>query len=137
MDEIVYKVHDTITAEEFVEVLRASTLGERRPVDDAECIQGMVDHADLVVTARQNGRLVGVARSVTDFHYCCYLSDLAVDEDAQRRGIGKRLIHLTSEQLGPECSLILLSAPGAVDYYPHIGFDRHDQCWLIRPESKR
>lgn len=137
MGAVAYKAHDKLTPEEFVTVLKASTLGERRPVDDARCIRGMVDHADLVVTARDGDRLVGVARSVTDFHYCCYLSDLAVDVAYQKQGIGTRLIELTVEQLGPQCLLLLLSAPAAVDYYPHIGFERHEQCWIIRPEARR
>lgn len=137
MGVVAYKAHDKITPEEFVTVLKTSTLGERRPVDDAQCIRGMVDHADLVVTARDGDKLVGVARSVTDFNYCCYLSDLAVDVAYQKQGIGKRLIDLTVEQLGPECLLLLLSAPAAVDYYRHIGFERHEQCWIIRPEARR
>ena len=137
MGAVTYKAHDKITPEEFVAVLTTSTLGERRPVDNTECIRGMVDHADLVVTARDGDKLVGVARSVTDFHYCCYLSDLAVDIAFQKQGIGTRLIDLTVEQLGPECLLLLLSAPAAVDYYPHIGFERHEQCWIIRPETRR
>jgi predicted N-acetyltransferase YhbS len=137
MGDVVYKAHDVITPDEFVEILTTSTLGERRLIDNRECIHGMVEHADLVVTARDGDKLVGVARSVTDFTYCCYMSDLAVEVAYQRKGIGKRLIDLTVEQLGPECMLILLSAPGAVDYYPHVGFERHDQCWIIRPESRR
>lgn len=137
MGEVVYRAHDEVTTEEFVDVLVASTLGERRPVDDPERIRSMVEHADLTVTARDEGKLVGVARSVTDFSYCCYLSDLAVDVAYQRQGIGKRLIDLTVENLEPECMLILLSAPGAVDYYPHIGFERHERCWIMRPESRR
>jgi len=136
VSDVVYRTHDTITPEEFVAVLEASTLGERRPVDDPECIRGMVDHADLIVTARVDGQLVGVARSVTDFHYCCYLSDLAVDRGFQRRGIGTTLIDSTRAALGPRCHLILLAAPAAVDYYPHIGFARHDSAWIIRAAGR-
>jgi len=78
----------------------------------------MLDHANLLVTAWSGDRLIGVARSVTDFHFCCYLSDLAVAVDFQRQGIGKELMRLTQAELGPRCTLILLSAPAAVDYYP-------------------
>ena len=137
MKDIVYKTHDAVTAEEFVSVLDRSTLGERRPTDDPECIRGMLEHADLLVTARVDDELVGVARSVTDFHYCCYLSDLAVDRAFQRRGIGKRLIDLTHEELGPRCALILLAAPGAVDYYPHVGFVHHPQAWILTSHGRR
>jgi predicted N-acetyltransferase YhbS len=132
---IVYELNPTITADEFIDVLNRSTLGLRRPVDDRECMQGMLDHANLLVTARADGLLVGVARSVTDFCFCCYLSCLAVDEKYQKKGIGTELIRKTHAQLGKKCTLILLSAPAAVDYYPHIGFEHHPQCWIIKPGS--
>ena len=91
----------------------------------------MLEHSNLIATAWDGTLLVGVARSVTDFHYCCYLSDLAVDVAYQRQGIGRRLISNTQDALGPRCKIILLSAPAAVDYYSHLGFDRHDQAWVL------
>jgi predicted N-acetyltransferase YhbS len=92
----------------------------------------MLHHADIIATARVEGRLVGVSRAITDFSYCTYLSDLAVDEAFQRRGIGRELIRRTHEAAGLNTSLILLSAPKAQTYYPHIGMQRHDSCWYIR-----
>lgn len=133
---IEYKTDATITTDQFIQLLKASTLAERRPVDDRECMDGMMRHADLVVTAWDGDELVGVARSVTDFHYACYLSDLAVSEKHQRLGIGKRLQALTQEQLGPLCKLILLAAPAASDYYGHIGFTHHPRCWILEPEQR-
>ena len=91
----------------------------------------MIEQSNLIVTAWEDQLLVGIARSVTDFHYCCYLSDLAVDVAYQRRGIGRQLIQITQEALGPRCKIILLSAPTAVDYYLHLGFERHDQAWVL------
>lgn len=132
---IEYNVQKRISAAEFIDVLRRSTLAERRPVDDHDCIEGMLRHADVLVTARQEGLLVGVARSVTDFNYCCYLSDLAVDQAHQGKGIGRELIRHTREELGPRCKLILLSAPAAVHYYPHIGFTRHNSAWILNRED--
>jgi len=129
--DIRYKTDADITPAEFIDVLRRSTLADRRPVEDRECIALMLTHADLLVTAWLGETLVGVARSVTDFGYCCYLSDLAVDAALQRSGIGRQLIRLTKEQLGPKCNLILLSAPGASSYYPHIGFERHPSAWVL------
>src|SRR5271163_2971682 len=117
MHDIEYAVNRPITVAEFLDVLNASSLGQRRPIHDVGCLQGMLDHANLLVTAHHEGKLVGVARSVTDFHFCCYLSDLAVDAAFQRRGIGKQLIRLTQAELGERCTLILLAAPAAVDYY--------------------
>ena len=91
----------------------------------------MLKHASLLCTAWDGPILVGVARSVSDFEYCCYLSDLAVDEKYQRRGIGRELIRLTQSQLGPKAKLILLAAPKAESYYPGIGFDRHGSAWIL------
>ena len=127
-----YFTNKAITPEQFVSLLKRSTLAERRPVDDRECIQQMLNNADLLITAWQDDTLVGVARSVTDFSYCCYLSDLAVDMSFQRTGIGKELIRRTQQQLGPKCTLILISAPAATEYYPHIGFEHHPGAWILR-----
>lgn len=112
-------------------MLRRSTLGERRPVHDLPSIKNMLRHANLVCTAWIGRKLVGVARSLTDFSFCCYLSDLAVDMEFQRQGIGKELVRLTQSRLGPECKIILLAAPKAVDYYPRIGFSAHNSAWVI------
>jgi predicted N-acetyltransferase YhbS len=131
MSNIEYAIGGALTAEEFIAVLRQSGLAERRPVHDRTCIEGMLAHANLIATARLDGVLVGISRSVTDFHYSCYLSDLAVDAAVQKRGIGKRLIEITREQLGPFCKIILLSAPAAVEYYPKLGFERHPQAWIL------
>src|SRR5262245_10572440 len=112
MDSIVYALSPSLEAAEFVDVLVRSTLAERRPVSDLGRMARMLAHADLIVTARtEAGLLVGVARSITDFSYCTYLSDLAVDVAFQRRGIGRELIRRTREAAGPETSLVLLSAP--------------------------
>lgn len=128
-----YKINQPISTEQFVDVLRRSTLAERRPVDDPQTIAGMLQHGDLLVSAWQGDTLVGVARSVTDFHYCCYLSDLAVDKSMQAQGVGRELIRLTRDQLGPRCIMILLSAPAARGYYPHIGFTKHESAWIMLP----
>ena len=119
----------------FIDLLQRSTLAERRPVDDRDCIAGMLAQADLTITAWDGDLLVGIARAVTDFHYCCYLSDLAVDGAYQRRGIGRHLITATRAALGPRCSLILLAAPAADDYYQPLGFERHPRCWVQAPGS--
>lgn len=134
--DIRYDAERTITVEEFIDVLRRSTLAERRPVEDAGCIRAMLRHADLLCTAWHGTRLVGVARSVTDFEYCCYLSDLAVDEAYQKQGIGRKLIALTKSRLGSRANLILLAAPKAQQYYPRIGFDAHPSAWIL-PAAKQ
>jgi predicted N-acetyltransferase YhbS len=129
-DEIVYAREFTLHPEEFIDVLKRSTLAERRPIDDIERIKSMCENASLIVTARKDGKLVGIARSLTDFIYCTYLSDLAVDESLQKQGIGTRLIKETKLH-SPQAKLILLSAPAAVNYYPKIGMSQHNHCFML------
>jgi len=126
-----YQLNHPISSDQFIALLAASTLAERRPVDDRDCIQGMLDHSNLIVSAWDGSKLVGIARSMTDFHYACYLSDLAVDRDYQRTGIGTRLQDITRQQLGPHCKLILIAAPAADAYYAQRGFSRHPRCWVL------
>lgn len=128
-EEIRYQVNAPITREQFIELLSQTSLGERRPLDNDACMESMLKHADLLISAWVGDKLVGIARSLTDFHYCCYLSDLAVAESAQHGGIGKGLIAHTCKQLQPTCKLILLAAPLAQEYYPRLGFDKHPSAW--------
>ena len=128
--KIIYKVEKNLDPLEFIDVLNRSTLGERRPVNDFERIKNMCENANLIITARLDKKLIGVARSVTDFVYCTYLSDLAVDQQYQRKGIGKKLIEET-KKLTPQAKLILLSAPFAVEYYPKIGMKKHEHCFIL------
>ena len=134
-DSIVYRDNEPIDTATFADVLRRSTLGLRRPVDDLECMQGMVEHADITTTAWAGDLCIGVSRTVTDFHYAAYLSDLAVDEDWQGKGIGLELIQRLRDQVGPKCNIILLAAPAAEQYYPRIGFQHRPQGWVLRPSD--
>lgn len=131
---IKYQTESHLSLNEFKDLLIKSTLGQRRPVDDFNRIKAMVENANLIITARDKGKLVGVARSVTDVVYCTYLSDLAVDIDYQKQGIGKQLIKLT-KQATPQATTILLAAPKAVEYYPHIGMSQHNACFLLTNET--
>lgn len=128
--EIIYARETALDPDEFIDVLKRSTLAERRPVADTERIKLMCRNANLIVTARQNGVLAGIARSITDFVYCTYLSDLAVDSSLQKKGIGVRLIRETMKHSMP-AKLILLSAPAAINYYPKIGMKRHEHCFML------
>ena len=133
MDEIIYHSDRKITADEFIDVLQRSTLAERRPVHDRSRIEKMLAYGNVLVTAWHGNLLVGVSRALTDFSYCCYLSDLAVDQAYQHKGIGKELIRVTHEVAGKdENTLLLLAAPLAKDYYPKIGMDRFTDCFIIK-----
>jgi predicted N-acetyltransferase YhbS len=127
---VVYQRELTLSPEEFVEVLQRSTLAERRPVDELERIEAMLQNANLIITARVDGKLVGVSRALTDFAFCTYLSDLAVDEDYQKQGIGAKLIYETKKH-SIKAKLILLAAPKAVNYYPKTGMTSFTHCFLL------
>lgn len=129
---IQYAEETDVSAAEFADVLRRSTLAARRPVADANRLQNMLQNAGVIITARTANRLlVGISRAITDYHYCTYLSDLCVDEQYQRQGVGRELIRRTHDAAGRHTNLILLAAPAARDYYPHIGLQPHDSCWMI------
>jgi predicted N-acetyltransferase YhbS len=128
---ILYQSIRQISEAEFVDLLKRSALAERRPIDDPKSIRAMLRHSNLLCTAWDASKLVGVARSITDFEYCCYLSDLAVDKAYQRNGIGKELIRLMQSRLGEKAKIILLAAPNAENYYPKIGFQPHKSAWFL------
>jgi predicted N-acetyltransferase YhbS len=128
---VTYSHERAITSEAFIDLLKRSTLAERRPVSERERIDSMLKHANLICAAWDGELLVGVARSVTDFSYCCYLSDLAVDMAYQNRGIGTALLRLTQSRLHPKADLILLAAPKAETYYQTIGMQPHRSAWLV------
>jgi GNAT superfamily N-acetyltransferase len=122
--------------DEFIDVLERSTLAERRPVGEPEIIRAMLANADIIVTARAGRLLIGISRAITDYSFCTYLSDLAVDRAYQGRGIGKELIRRTHESAGHHTTLILLAAPKARTYYPHVGMTAHDYCWVIPRQAR-
>lgn len=132
---ITYRTGNDLPLEQVIELYVASTLGERRPVEDRERMRTMLANANLVVSAWDGEVMVGIARSLTDFAYVTYLSDLAVRESHQRRGIGQELIRRTMAAAGPQAYLTLLSAPKAVDYYPRAGFEKHPSAWILRPKN--
>jgi GNAT superfamily N-acetyltransferase len=136
MNPIIYRSNVKVSVGDFIDILNRSTLGIRRPVDDMDRIQRMLDHADILVTAWNGTQLVGVSRALTDFSFCCYLSDLAVDVEFQKKGIGKKLIEETRRAAGDQALLILLSAPAAVDYYPKIGLERFSDCFIVPKKTE-
>src|SRR5882672_591851 len=129
---ITYRSNIKISADQFIDVLKRSTLSERIPVDDRDRIEKMLQHGNIIVTAWAGDLLVGVSRALSDFSFCCYLSDLAVDEKFQHQGIGKRLIRETHIVSGENSTLILLAAPAAVEYYPKVGMDKFPHCFIIK-----
>lgn len=127
---IVYKVNALLSPREAAEIFDSS--GIKRPTQDVERIARMLEHADVLLTAWDEDRPVAIARVITDYAYCAYLSDLAVRKEYQKQGIGKRLVTELQTHLGEEVSLLLLSAPGAMEYYPQIGFQNAENAFLIR-----
>lgn len=131
MEKVIdYAIETNLQPEELKDLLIRSTLSRRRPIHDMRRMRQMCEHANLIVTARHHNKLVGVARSLTDFSYCTYLSDLAVDTEFQKQGIGKNLITNTRDA-AKNAMLILLAAPDASEYYPHIGMQNFNDCYLL------
>ena len=136
MNHITYQADRRISVEQFIDLLHRSTLAARRPVTDKVKIEKMLANGNILVTAWHKDLLVGISRALTDFSFCCYLSDLAVDEAYQRQGIGKELIKLTHQVAGEtDTSLVLLAAPKAAGYYPKIGMDRNTDCFVIKRKN--
>ncbi len=133
--DVAYAQEPDLDVNEYIDLLHRSTLAERRPVDDMIAMEGALRGSDVVLTARHDGRLVGAARALTDFHQHCYLADLAVDVECQRTGIGLALQVNLRALLAPGCKLKLSAAPAAADYYPRIGYIRNDRAWELPPEA--
>jgi GNAT superfamily N-acetyltransferase len=129
---ITYRSNIKLSADQFIDVLKRSTLSERRPVDNRDRIEKMLQHGNIIITAWQGDLLIGVSRALSDFSFCCYLSDLAVDEAFQKQGIGQELIRLTKEAAGDNATLLLLAAPKAANYYPRIGMEQFKECFIIQ-----
>ncbi len=131
MNPVTYRTGNDLDLDRVIELYVASTLGARRPVGDRAVMADMLRHANLVVTAWDGGTLVGISRSLTDFGYVCYLSDLAVRDTHQGCGIGRELVRHTRAALGPGCGIVLLAAPAAVGYYSKLGFEQHPSAWVL------
>lgn len=130
MKNIDYKVGIVPKTSEIIDVYNSS--GINRPTHDSERIAKMYANSNLIISAWLNDELIGISRSMTDFCYACYLSDLAIKEAYQKEGVGRRLIELTEKEIGEETALILLSSPIAIGYYPKIGFEKVDNGFMIR-----
>lgn len=127
--EIVYKSDTLPSADQVIELFDRS--GLIRPTKDKNRIQKMLENADLIVTAWDKDNLIGISRCITDWVWCCYLSDLAVDPDYKKSGIGRKLINVTREKVGEMAMILLLSVPTAMDYYPKVGFTKDERAFSI------
>ena len=105
--------------------------GIKRPAKDIPRIKRMIENANLIICAKDGKNLVGILRAVTDFSYCCYVSDIAVDKKYQRLGIGKKLVKAAQKTLGNKVMILLLSAPEADSFYSHIGMENIQNAWKI------
>ena len=132
---ITYIEQASISPEQAIDLYARSTLGERRPIHNIETFRAMLANANLTISAWDGEKLVGISRCLTDFAYVAYLADLAVDEQYQRQGIGKRLIEETKKRLGPDCMIVLIAAPKANSYYEHLGLEHNPRAWMLRSNS--
>lgn len=135
LSQITFIIGNQVNLDQALAVYRDSTLGARRPVDERDRMRAMLRNANLVVTAWDGETMVGIARSLSDKQFVTYLSDLAVRTSYQRMGIGKELIRHT-QAAAPNAEIVLLAAPDAESYYPHVGFVQHPQAWTLKPVKK-
>ena len=131
--KIQFKINAPLNTQEGIDVFKSSEIN--RPIEDIERIKAMLMNSNLIISAWKGLELIGIARSLTDFHYCCYLSDLAVKKEYQKSGIGKSLIELTQQTIGEQTMLLLLSAATAIEYYPKVGFEKVDNGFIIKRKS--
>jgi len=128
---IQYEVNNKITTADFIDILKRSTLAKRRPIYNLNIMENMLNNASLIICAKNNSKIVGIVRCMTDFVYCCYVSELAVDLDYQKQGIGKCLLNKVRNNIKDSCNIILLAAPAASNYYPKIGFTKHEAAFVL------
>ena len=128
--KITYKINQPLKTRDIIDVFDSS--GMIRPTKDPKRIEKMFANSNLTISAWDEEKLVGISRSVTDFSFCCYLSDLAVHREYQKLGIGKELIRITKEKIGESVMLLLLSTPAAMDYYPKVGFEKVENGFIIK-----
>jgi GNAT superfamily N-acetyltransferase len=131
--EIIYRTNYPVSAADVADLFNLS--GIRRPTEDLDCIQQMLDQANLTITAWDGDNFVGIGRALTDFCFCCYLSDLAVIKPYQKQGIGRAIIDVIESVVGPQAMILLLSAPEAMSYYPHVGFEKTDNAWILQRQA--
>ena len=134
MQKISFSSEKKITAQQYIALLSQTSLGERRPIEEVNKIETLLQNSNLLISAWSGDELVGIARCVTDFAFCCYLSDLAVSDQYQKLGIGKQLIQYVQTSIEKGCILILLAAPQAQGYYPKIGFTQHHSAWIKKSD---
>jgi GNAT superfamily N-acetyltransferase len=135
LEQLTYRYGNDLHPDVYLELFAASTLGERRPVDDRARMLAMLEHSNLVITAWEGELLVGLSRSVTDFVWTTYLADLAVRQSHQRSGIGSELMRRT-QAAAPQAKLLLLAAPAALAYYPHAGFTKLTNAFQLWPDER-
>jgi len=130
MAEIEFKINASVAVEMIIELYESAGLA--RPVDDKARIEKMYTNSNLVISAWDGARIVGVARAITDFSWCCYLMDLAVRKDVQHAGVGRKLVEMVRETVGENSNVLLLSAPEAVGFYPKIGMEKVDSSFIFK-----
>jgi len=133
LKEIEYKTNVSIKTETIINLY--ANCGLPRPIQDKARIEEMFANSNLVISAWHSAELIGIARSLTDFSWCCYLADLAVRKDLQKSGIGRKLVEITREKVGENSIVLLLSVADALTYYPKIGMEKVENGFIFNRKS--
>ncbi|WP_026954624.1 GNAT family N-acetyltransferase [Algoriphagus vanfongensis] len=132
---ISYQIEKEISLEEYISILESSTLSKRRPMENHSQLRRMISGSNLIITARSEGKLVGLLRALSDFSFRCFIADLAVDASYQKQGIGKTLLQ-EARNSAEDARLFLFAAETAIPFYHKLGFYPHNHCFQLKPEDK-
>lgn len=130
---IIYAQEQALSAADYIAVLGSTYMGERRPIGNVARVTRMLAGSNMIVTARDaDGAIVGVLRGISDGEWVCYVADLVVHADHQRKGIGTGMLDECKRILGPGMGIVLVAYPEAVDYYRRIGMGEMPAFYIER-----
>lgn len=113
--ELTFAVNEVVDVQEAVALLKRAERKQRDSGDEHRLVR-IVPEANIVVTARDGQKLVGLARGLKEHSGCCYLSDLIVDREYAAHAVGEKLIRQVAKQVGENSLIVLVPAPQAHAY---------------------
>lgn len=128
MSEEIKIEQERITAEEYIDFLKRTDLGSQYPKERfQQRISKLVKNVSISLVARNEmGLIVGVLFGLTDYAYWLYVTDLGVDRNYERQGIGKRLMKAAHNEAGGEkdIAVYLIANENAISFYEKLGMKR-------------
>ena len=130
MDSIIIK-EERLNSAEYIDFLKRTDLGSQYPKERFyERIKKLVKNVSISLVARnEKGLIVGVLFGLTDFCYWLYITDLGVDRNYERQGIGSKLMKKAHEIAGGEkdIAVYLIANDNAIPFYEKLGMKKADE----------